>query len=86
MSCDHAHCTREATVRCRMGDGLVDRGGRRGRKQTYVYYCDPCFQRVDRMFRLCDIGLIPGYNGRPFGPLDAAVNDRHTGKVARPTR
>lgn len=69
MTCDHAHCAATATVRCRMGDGLVDRGGKRGQKQTYAYYCDRCFQAVDRLFRLCDVGVIPTRNYGPFGPF-----------------
>ena len=46
----------------RFGDGTWGYGGRTER-QTLVYYCEPCFEIVDRMFHLCDVTRPPATPG-----------------------
>lgn len=57
MTCEHAGCIATATVRCRFGDGLWWHG-RRAHRQTFVYYCDDCFQTVTALFVLCDVKML----------------------------
>lgn len=71
MTCDHARCDAEATVRCRMGDGYVRQCGPL-RKQPFVHYCDRCFQVVDGLFVLCDVALI----AQPHSPKNARAHAR----------
>lgn len=55
--CQHADCTSAATVKTRFGDGMHYTSGSKG-KQTFVHYCDPHYQAVDKLFRLCDVTLL----------------------------
>lgn len=55
--CDHAGCTRQAEVKLRFGNGYW-RHGKVKHRQTYVRYCFPCYQLVDRLFTLCDVSLL----------------------------
>jgi hypothetical protein len=79
--CEHARCTSTATVKTRFGDGYLDRGGRHSQRQTFVRYCDPCFQTVASLFVLCNVTL----EDRPNGPLPTSLPGRHPDLVARPS-
>lgn len=67
MTCVHAGCDEDATMRCRFGDGLYRNGGGAVHRQTFVHYCDPHYALVDGLFVLCDVGPA----NRPNGPLRA---------------
>jgi hypothetical protein len=51
--CDFRHCTHEATIALRFGDGTWTHAGRVNR-QTYARYCDPHTAEVKEDFVTCD--------------------------------
>lgn len=83
MTCDHAGCDTQATIRARFGDGTWQHGND-VRRQTFVYYCDPHLDLAAALFVLCDVGRITRKD-EPNGPSRNHLHGRHPDLVARLT-
>jgi len=75
VTCDHADCQAEATVRTRFGDGTWQHGNVI-HQQTYAYYCDTHRDTIARLFFLCDMGRVTRKDGSD-GPSRMPLPGRH---------